>query len=79
MFRSVLPEILKPLRTQFRIAHGVRDVLVPKVLLDRAGVLTFAGELEATGMPQHVRMDIGRLGVFGAQLPQGSQLGADQL
>ncbi len=56
-FGSILPKALEPVRAQFRIAHRVRDVLVPQVLLDRARVLTLAGELEPTGMPQHVRMD----------------------
>jgi len=39
----ITPKILESLRTQFRIAHRVRDVLVPKVLLNRARVLALAG------------------------------------
>jgi hypothetical protein len=31
---SITPEVLKPLRTQFSVPNGVRDVLVPEVLLD---------------------------------------------
>ena len=54
---SILPKALEPIRTQFRVSHRVRDVLVPEVLLDRPGVLALARELEAAGMAQHVRMD----------------------
>lgn len=61
--RSILPKILEPLRTQFRIAHHVHDVLVPEVLLGRARVLPVTGELESTGMTEHVRMN--REGEFG--------------
>ena len=54
---SILPKAFEPIRTQFRVSHRVRDVLVPEVLLDRARVLAVAGELEPARMPQHVRMD----------------------
>ena len=30
----ILPKILKPLRTELRVPHGVRDVPVSEVLLD---------------------------------------------
>ena len=41
----IVPKFLKPLRTQLRIAHRVRDVLVLEVLLDRVSVVAFTGEL----------------------------------
>ncbi len=54
---SVLPKSLEPLRTELGVAHRVRDVPVPEVLLDRARVVPFVGELVAGGVPEHVRMD----------------------
>jgi hypothetical protein len=51
------PEILKSLRTQFRIPNRVSDVPMPEVLLDRSRILTLIGELVAGRMPQHVRVD----------------------
>lgn len=54
---SVLPESFKSLRAELRIAHRVRDVLVPEVLLDRAGIVPIIRELIAGRVPQHVRMD----------------------
>jgi hypothetical protein len=39
------------------IAHGVLDVTVAKVVLDRAGVLAVVGELVARRMTQHVRVN----------------------
>ena len=53
----VLPKPLEPIRTQLRVAHGMRDVSVPEVLLDRSRVVPFVRELVAGGVPQHVRMD----------------------
>ncbi len=71
--RSISPEILKPIRTQFRIAHRVRDVLVPEVLLDRPGVLALAREFEPAGVAQHVGMnregELGELAGTRNQLP----------
>src|SRR4051794_40998969 len=52
----VLPEILEPLRGQLGVAHGVLDVLVPQPLLQGAGVPAVVGQLEAAGVPQHVRV-----------------------
>jgi hypothetical protein len=50
-------KILEPLRTQLGVAHRVRDIPVPEVLLDRARVVTLVRELVAGGVAQHVRMD----------------------
>jgi hypothetical protein len=37
--KSIFPKPLEPFRTQLRIAHGVRDVAVPEVMLNGAGVV----------------------------------------
>ena len=70
---SILPKAFEPIRTQFRVAHRVRDVLVPEVLLDRPRVLALTGELKPAGMAQHVRMDregeLGELAGARNQLP----------
>ena len=54
--RSVLPEILEPLRRQLGVAYCVHDVLVPEVMLERSRVTSIVGELVAAGMAKHVRM-----------------------
>ena len=54
---SIQPEILKPLRTELRIAHRVRDVPVPEVLLDRSSVVSLIRQLITGRVSQHVRMD----------------------
>ncbi len=53
----ILPKSLEPLRTELGIAHCVRDIPMPEVLLDRARVVPFVGELVAGGVPEHMRMD----------------------
>jgi hypothetical protein len=53
----VLPEILEPLRGQFRVPYRVLNVAVAQPFLDSAGVVPIVGELEAAGVAQHVRED----------------------
>jgi hypothetical protein len=36
------------------------DIFVPEVMLERPGVLTIVGELEAAGVTKHVRMNLER-------------------
>ena len=50
--RLILPKPLEPLRAELGIAHGVGDVAMPEVLLDRAGVVAVVRELagEASGL-----------------------------
>src|SRR6516162_4276916 len=55
--QSVLPEASKPVRRQFGVAHGVLDVLVAEVMLQRSRIDPLVCQLEAAGMAQHVRMD----------------------
>lgn len=43
---------------QFGIAYRVLNILVPKVGLHCARVVSRVGEREATGVSQHVRMDL---------------------
>ena len=54
---SVLPKGFKPLRAQLRITHGVRNVAMPEILLDRARVVPIVSELVTRGVPQHVQMN----------------------
>ena len=51
-----MPEVLEAGRRQFGIAHRVLDVAVPEVSLQRASIDAVIGELEATGVSQHVRV-----------------------
>jgi len=51
----LLPEVLEPIRGQLGVAHGVLDVLVAEVGLQRPGVVPCIGQGEAAGMSQHVR------------------------
>ena len=55
--KLVLPEPLKPIRRQSRVTDGRVDRLVPKVVLDRPGVLAVVCQLVAAGMPQHVAVN----------------------
>ena len=54
--RSIVPEILEAGRRQLGVAHRVLDVAVPEIGLQRTGIDAVIGELEAAGVPQHVRM-----------------------
>jgi hypothetical protein len=51
------PEILEPVRAQLGVTHRVLDVLVAEVVLQRAGIVSVVGKLEAAGMAKHVWMD----------------------
>jgi hypothetical protein len=53
----IAPKTLEPIRTEFGVAHRVRDVPVSKVLLDRARIVPLVRELVADRVPEHVRMD----------------------
>ena len=54
------PEILEPIRGHFRVSDGMLDILVAKVMLQRASIVAIVGELIAAGVTQHVRMDAKR-------------------
>src|SRR5262249_50326888 len=51
-----LPEVLEPIWCQLRVAHGVLDVLVPEVMLQRPRVVAVIGKFEPAGVAEHVRM-----------------------
>ena len=52
------PEVLEPTRRQLSVAHGVLDVPVAEVGLQRPGIVALVGQGEATGVPQHVRVNL---------------------
>lgn len=54
---SIFPKSLESLWTQLGVAHRVRDVLVPEVLLDRSRVVPLVRKLVAGRVTEHVRMD----------------------
>src|SRR4051794_3676522 len=53
----VLPEILEPLCGQLGVTRGVLDVAMAKPLLNSSRVMAIVGQLKATGVAQHVRVD----------------------
>ena len=53
----VPPEGLKPVGCELRIPHRVLNVSMAEVVLNRPGVVSLVGELEATGVAQHVRVN----------------------
>src|SRR5215510_6715647 len=53
---ALSPEVSKAIRRQLGIAHRMLNVLVAKVGLQRAGIVTGVGQRIAAAVPQHVRM-----------------------
>src|ERR1700756_504229 len=51
---SIFPEILEARRTQLGVPHGVLNVLVAEVELDRARVLAGVRQVETARVPKHV-------------------------
>ena len=51
------PEVAESVRRKLRIAHGVLDILVSKVVLQGTGIVAVVSELVAAGVAQHVRVD----------------------
>ena len=47
------PEILEPARRQLSIAHGLPDIPVPEVSLQRSSIVALVGQRKATGVAQH--------------------------
>src|SRR5260370_23798658 len=52
----ILPEIPEPVGRQRSVAHGRGNRPMPKIMLDRAGVLPIVGELVARRVAEHVAM-----------------------
>ena len=53
---SAPPEVAEAVRRKLRIAHGVLDILVAKVVLQGTSIMPIVGEFVAAGVPEHVRM-----------------------
>jgi hypothetical protein len=65
------PEIFKPGRRQFCVAHCVLDILASEVILQRAGIVTGVRQRVATGMTEHVRVYLkGQAGFLPSTLDQ---------
>ena len=52
------PEVLEPVRRQLGVAHGVLDIFVAQIGLQRPRIVALVGQREAAGMAQHVRMGL---------------------
>ena len=55
--QSIFPESFEPIGSQLCVANRMSDVLVPEVVLKRAGVVPVVGELEPAGVAEHVGVD----------------------
>src|SRR5262249_43007570 len=55
--RSASPKVLEPVWRHFGVPDRVLNVLVPEVVLQGSRVVAIVGELEPTGMAQHVGVD----------------------
>jgi hypothetical protein len=53
----ILPKGFEPLRTELGVSHGVRDVPMPEILLNRPRVVPLVRQLVARRMTEHVRMN----------------------
>ena len=65
------PQPLKTGRIAGCVFHGVRDLTVPQVILNQAGIRALIGQSKAAAMAQHVRASVqrqgGRCAVFSEQ------------
>src|SRR5262249_56907115 len=52
------PKVLEARRRQFSVANRMLDVLVPEVSLQGSRVVPSVSQCVATGMPEHVRVDL---------------------
>ena len=55
--RSALPKVLEPVGCRVGVPDGVLNALVPEIVLQGTSIMAIVGELEPTGMVQHVRVD----------------------
>jgi hypothetical protein len=65
--RSIPPKSLETIRRQRGVGNRVLDILMPKVVLDCAGVASIVGEFIAAGMAQHVGVNLEREAGLDAQ------------
>jgi hypothetical protein len=61
----VFPKTFESVGRHFGVSDGMSNILVPEVMLQGSGVMTFISKFEAAGVSQHVRMD--RKRQFGCQ------------
>ena len=54
--RLIRPKRGEALGAQLGIAHGVLNILVPQVVLNRPGIVAVIGQLKARGVAEHVGM-----------------------
>jgi hypothetical protein len=54
---SVPPKVFEPVGRQFSVPDRVLNVFVPEVVLQGSRIVAIVGELEPTGVAQHVRVD----------------------
>src|SRR5262249_45015165 len=54
---SILPEAVEPARGQLGVPDRVLNVPVPEIMLQSPRVLPVIRQLEAAGMPQHMRVN----------------------
>jgi len=52
------PEILEAVRRQLGIAHGVLDIPVTEIGLQRPGIVPLVGQSEAAGVSEHMWMGL---------------------
>jgi hypothetical protein len=53
------PEVSESIQRKLGVADGVLDVLVPKIRLKGAGVVSLVGQDDAAGMPEPVPVGLG--------------------
>src|SRR5690348_10382039 len=71
--RFLAPEILKPRRTQFCVAHRVLNVFVAQVGLQRPSVVPSVRQCVTAGVPKDVRVNALELSCF-ASVKRGERL-----
>ena len=54
---SVPPEILEPIRSHLGVSDCVHDIFMAHVVLEGSGIMPLVGELVASRVPEHVRVD----------------------
>ena len=52
--RLIFPKTFEPIRCQCGVAHGVRDICVTQVGLQRPGIAAVIRQLVAATVPEHV-------------------------
>ena len=55
--RLIRPKCGEALGAQLGVAHGVLNILMPQVVLNRPGIVAVIGQLEAGRMAEHMGMD----------------------